>query len=113
MIVTPSRVDCLDGLDQRLAFGVGQTACDLVQKQQLGMGRHGAGQFQALAFKQRQPPRRRVGFRNQFGALKDDGACVSDLCFAFVASECARHQQVLVDRQLGKGLRDLKRPADA
>jgi hypothetical protein len=108
-----ARVDGLDRLDERLAFGIGQPARDLVQQQELWDGSPSRGPVSSRLRSGSDSPPPACWLSESVRSLKDDRACVSVPLLRFFASECARHQQVLEDRQLVEGLRDLKRPPDA
>ena len=45
----PRRSQPFDGLQQLLGFGIGQAAPDLIEEQDLGPGREGPGELEALA----------------------------------------------------------------
>ena len=64
-------MDLPDGLDQFVAFALGQSAGDLVEQQQTRPGCERARHFQPLAFEQRQRAGEGVGARDQMQALEN------------------------------------------
>ena len=79
----------------------------------LGVRGQRAGQFQALALKQRQAAGQRVRLGNQPGLFQDFGARPVALGFRLAGAEGGADQQILEHRHADERVRDLVRAADA
>ena len=108
-----ARMDLTDRGEQRLGLGLGQSASDLVEKQEPRSHGKRLGQFELLHVQERQLS------GGRFRAAREADAPQHGVAFAFGAVQghppavSRRNEHILEDAHMGEGLRDLIRAADA
>ena len=94
-------------------FHFAQTACDLVEQQELRLCGQRSRQLKPLAVEQRQRIGLRIGFVGQLTILQDLRAEIVNIPLATTFGESAGDDQILEHRHAAEGLRNLKRAGDA
>ena len=102
----------VDRLDQLIGLGVGQTATDLVQQQDLGVGRQRPGELEPFPVEQTQALGATVGEVHQAAELEDLDAARVPLGLGQPRAVRRTDQDVLQHGHAPEGARDLERATD-